>query len=189
MKIIILLIFVIFLCFWILLIIWDGLFDDKISGNKAYGVVYWNKVELNWEPSDRLKARLDTSIELYNDNQIQKIIVSGGIGIEWFDEAIVMKDYLLDNWIPETDIITDNQGYTTDKTWENTFTIISDLEDNLENITIVWISQYFHIPRIKLSLKNNGFNNIYWIAPKYFELRDIYSVFREIPAYLKYKFL
>lgn len=170
-------------------IIYDGIFDDKIIGNKTYWVIYGNKVELTWEPSNRLKARLDAWLKLYNEENIQTIIVSGGIWIEWFDEAEIMKKYLINNWVEGSDIIVDSDWYTTSKTSENSFNIISMLEDDMNNVSVVGISQYFHISRVKLSLKENGFKKVYWIAPKYFELRDIYSMVREVPAYIKYKFL
>jgi len=172
---------------WIL--IWDGIFDDTIVGDNAYGIIYGNKVELNWEPSDRLKARLDTWLQLYKQDTIQTIIVSGGIWIEWFDEAQIMKEYLLKYWVESSDIIVDSDGYTTAKTSENSFDIISQREGDINNISVVGVSQYFHILRVKLSLKHSGFKNVYWIAPKYFEARDIYSTIRELPAYIKYKFL
>jgi vancomycin permeability regulator SanA len=117
---------------------------------------------------------------LYEDKKIQKIIVSGGVGVEWFDEAVVMGTYLLSKWIPKDDIVVDSGGYTTRKTSENVFNILK------KDITVVGISQWFHIARVKLSLKQVGFETVYWYAPRYFELRDIYSVVRELPAYVKY---
>ena len=54
---------------------------------------------------------------------------------------------------------------------------------------IVAISQKYHISRIKLSLKNNGYKNIYTHYPNYYEIRDIYSIIRELPAWMKYYIL
>lgn len=60
-----------------IIFIWiDWLIDDKIPQDKTikYGLIYWNKVELDWEPSTRLKSRLDTWLELYK-KWVVKIII------------------------------------------------------------------------------------------------------------------
>lgn len=179
-KTILILIISIFTCYFLISL--EGLFNDSLSGNQnRLGVIYGNKVELSGEPSQRLKSRLDIGYDLYQDKKIDKIIVSGGIGVEGFDEAKVMKEYLIEKGIDETDIFIDSLGYTTRETSENAFGLLEDGE-------IVGISQWFHIARVKLSLKQAGFEKVYWYAPTYFELRDIYSLFRELPAYVKYLF-
>ncbi len=69
----------------------DGL-RDNIQKADA-GIVLGNKVETGGKPSNRLKARLDKTIELYRKGFLKYIIVSGGIGKEGFDEAEVMKKF------------------------------------------------------------------------------------------------
>lgn len=177
----------VFFIFW-LWITWDWLKNDSINNsNTKIGIIYWNKVELTWEPSSRLKARLDTWFELYNSWIIQKIIVSWWLGKEGFDEASVMKEYLVSQWIESKHIIEDNLGNNTQLTSKNAKNIINEL--SFGDFEVVAISQFYHISRVKLSLKKNWFEEVYWYAPKYFELRDFYSLFREIFAYLKYIFL
>jgi vancomycin permeability regulator SanA len=92
--------FVLFLWFIIhtILIVTDGLNDELADVDIA--VVLGNKVELDGQPSNRLKARLDKSVELYGTGYFKNIIVSGGIGKEGFDEAKVMKEYLVNKGIP-----------------------------------------------------------------------------------------
>lgn len=181
MKTIILSITWIFLIPFIL-IVWDGLIQDNISPWSNYGVIYGNKVHLDWTPSDRLQSRLDAGHHLYKSDIIEKIIVSWWIWIEWYDEAVVMKDYLVNKWITQADIIIDSNWYTTQKTSENAWNLLWDKD----NISFIWISQFFHISRVKLSLRKEWFKDVSWYAPRYFELRDIYSLLREFPAYIKY---
>jgi len=45
------------------------------------------------EPSPRLQSRLDKAFDLYSKNYFQQIIVSGGLGKEGFEEALVMTEY------------------------------------------------------------------------------------------------
>jgi len=49
-------------------------------------VVFGNKVETSGLPSERLKRRLDKAVKLYNDKTAKKIVVSGAMGIEGFNE-------------------------------------------------------------------------------------------------------
>jgi vancomycin permeability regulator SanA len=70
-----------------------GLRDEIDRADVA--VVLGNTVEPNGKPSARLQARLDKTIALYRRNLFTKTIVSGGVGKEGFDEAVVMKAYLV----------------------------------------------------------------------------------------------
>ena len=170
------------------LITLDGIKNDEINlwSDMYYWIIYGNKIELNWEPSKRLQARLDTWWDLYNSKTVQKVVVSGWIWKEGFDEAEIMKDYLVGKWVQEADILVDSDGYTTRKTSENAWNMISMREENPENIWIIGVSQFYHTSRIKLSLRQVWFESVYWYAPKYFESRDLYSILREVPAYIKY---
>ena len=57
----------------------------------------------------------------------------------------------------------------------------------LHSVTI--ITQFFHISRTELAFKKVGIEEIYSAHADYFELRDIYSLAREFPAYYKYLLL
>lgn len=174
------------LFFWFIIhavfIIIDGLNDELKGADMA--VVLGNKVEKDGHPSKRLQARLDKSVELFEEGYFKYIIVSGGIGKEGFDEAKVMKKYLVDRGIPAEVIIEDSNGYNTYMTAENSRIIMKDL--NLESVVV--ISQYFHITRTKLAFEKHGFENVYSAHAEVFEYRDIYSIIREFPAYYKYMF-
>lgn len=169
-------------CIHIAVIVVDGL-NDNLEFVDA-GVVLGNKVELNGQPSKRLKGRLDRAIELYESKYLEYIIVSGGIGKEGFDEAKVMKEYLINTGIPEDKIILDSKGNNTFMTAENTKEIFEEM--NFDSVMI--ISQYYHISRTKLAFKKVGFDKVYSAHARIFEIRDIYSLAREFFAYYKYIF-
>ncbi|WP_248565511.1 YdcF family protein [Paenibacillus sp. L3-i20] len=160
----------------------DGLNDELKAVDAA--VVLGNKVEVNGQPSERLKARLDKSMELFERGYFTFIIVSGGIGKEGFDEAKVMKSYLIDKGIPEDKIIEDNNGYNSYMTAQNTSKIMDDLE--LDSVMV--ITQYFHVSRTKLAFRKMDMKEVYSAHANIFEIRDIYSIIREFPAYYKYLF-
>ncbi len=161
-------------------IVIDGLNDEIESTDVA--VVLGNKVERNGEPSERLQARLDKAVTLYKQDQFQYVIVSGGVGKEGFDEAKVMKNYLIEQGVNHENIILDSDGYNTSMTAENTKRIMED--EGLESVTV--ITQYHHITRTKLAFKKSELENVYSACADYFEVRDFYSIFREFFAYYKY---
>lgn len=160
-------------------IIVDG-FSDRLN-NADVAIVFGNKVNEDGTLSPRLKARLDKSLELYNQNRIQFVIVSGGLGKEGFLEAEKMKDYLLENKIPDNKIIVDNNGTDTEKTVENSIKLMKKLHLK----SAISVSQYFHQTRTKKLFRKKGFTNIESASPKYFEIRDFYSIFREFVAFYK----
>ncbi|ELF6474263.1 YdcF family protein [Vibrio vulnificus] len=147
------------------------------------GIVYGNKVELDGKPSLRLASRLDAGLNLYKNGQVKILFVSGGIGKEGFNEAEVMKQYLVNNGVPVTDIIIDSKG-------DNTHLTNRNLGERFNvSTSVVAISQAYHVSRAKLSLRNLGFVTVYGYSSNYVEARDVYSYLREIPAWLKYKLL
>jgi vancomycin permeability regulator SanA len=124
------------------------LLNSAVSGlHKAeYAVVLGNQVLVSGQPSKRLVARLDKAIEIYNNNKVLAIIVSGGFGKEGFDEATVMKKYLIQHRIPVNKIITDSNGNNTYLTAENTKNLIGT------NTSIIVVSQLYHLARCNLQI-------------------------------------
>lgn len=157
----------------------DGLNDKNTKADVA--IVLGNKVNEDGTLSERLKARLDKSIEIYKNGRVKKIIVSGGLGKEGFWEANEMKKYLIENQVSNQNIIVDNFGNDTEKTVENSIIIM----DSLQYKSAICVSQYFHQTRTKMLFRKKGFQNIESASPNYFELRDFYSIFREFFAYYK----
>lgn len=161
-------------------IVIDGLTDNL--GKADVAVVLGNKVEKDGQPSPRLKSRLDRTIELYQRKYFDLIIVSGGIGKEGYDEADVMKDYLINFGIPANKILIDNQGLNTFLTAQNTRKLTKKL--NFQSVLLV--TQYYHITRTKLAFKKAGFRQIYSAHAYIFEWRDFYSLIREFFGYYQY---
>jgi vancomycin permeability regulator SanA len=158
----------------------DGLNDEL--NYVDVGVVLGNKVELNAQPSKRLQSRLDKAISLYNSQYFEYVIVSGGIGKEGFEEAVVMKEYLMNKGIPHDKIILDSQGINTFMTAKNAKSIMQNMD--VEGVMV--ISQFHHITRTKLAFHTLGLDKVYSAHAEYFEARDIYSVMREFFAYYRY---
>ena len=170
-----------------LLIIGAGLIsiaglNDKID-RADVAVVLGNTVDLNGKPSARLQARLDKTIELYQQGVFKNTIVSGGVGKEGFDEAVVMKQYLVIHGLPTEQIYVDSQGNNTYLTAKHTAQLMTEHKWQ----SAIAISQYFHLPRTKLALQRFGVKTVYTAHADFFELRDLYSTIREVFSYGSYQ--
>lgn len=162
-------------------IVLDGLNDGIQVSDVA--VVPGSKVMPDGVPSARLRARLDKTGELYRQGMFKKVIVSGGIGKEGFSEAKVMAEYLISQWkVPPEAIILDEHGNTTRDTAQNSVAIMS--ARGLTSALVV--TQYFHVTRSRYALHRAGIATVHTASPLYFEVRDLYSIARELvalPAY------
>ena len=164
------------------LLVVAGLRDQ--TGSADVGLVLGSKGEEDGTPSARLRARLDRTLELYRAGHFPKIIASGGVGKEGFDEAAVMRDYLVNHGVPREHVIVDSGGITTFASAQNTHGIAQ--RQKFSSVFVV--SQYFHIPRARLALQRFGIATVYSSHARFFEWRDIYSALREFFGYLSYLF-
>jgi vancomycin permeability regulator SanA len=145
-------------------------------------VVPGNTVYADGSLSERLKARLDAAITLYEEHRAPLIFVSGGTGIEGRDEAAAMAGYLVANNIPSTVIVQDPLGVDTAATAANA---AQYLKANKLRTAFV-ATQYFHIPRTALALERQGVKVTGTRHARYVEFRDIYSLAREVIGYVVY---
>ena len=163
-----------------LVLVASGLRDDIAHADVA--IVLGSKVELDGTPSPRLRARLDRTLELFQAGQFPFIIVSGGFGKEGYDEAVVMRDYLVARDVPVAQIILDSHGDTTFASAENA----SQIAKQRGFTSVFVVSQYFHIPRARLALARCHVTRVHSAHARFFEWRDIYSAARETIGYASY---
>jgi vancomycin permeability regulator SanA len=164
----------------VLALVASGWQDDL--GKADVALVLGNQVLPNGTPSPRLEARLDRTVELYRAGYFPMVIASGAKGKEGHDEAVVMKNYLVAQGIPSSQVIVDSQGYTTFASAKNTAAIAK--QQKFRSVFVV--SQYFHIPRSKLALQRFGIATIYTARAHIIEWRDVYSSVREAIGYIDY---
>lgn len=164
------------------ILVCSGLRDQLGSADVA--LVLGSKVNPDGTPSPRLCARLDRTIELYRAGYFPVVIASGGTGKEGYDEATVMRDYLVARGIPTERVIVDSGGTTTFASAKNATQI--GRQRGFKSIFV--ISQYFHLPRTRLALQRFGVPIVYSAHARFFEIRDVYSAPRELVGYLSYLF-
>jgi vancomycin permeability regulator SanA len=158
----------------------DGLRDEP--GRADAAIVFGNKIEEDGRPCERLRARLDRALELLRQGQAGAIIVSGATGKEGFAEAEVMKNYLLAHGVAADRIVADNDGANSHLTALNAGRIMREHQWT----SAVVVTQYFHVPRARLALKQCGISAVYTAHARYFEVRDLYSIPREVAGYVEY---
>ncbi len=99
------------------------------------------------------KQRLNHAIELFNDNSIEKIIVTGGKGEgNTLSEAFIAKDYLISQGIPEEKIILENQSTITQENLENSKKIMEEKGYK----TALIVSDPLHMKRSMLIAEDIG---------------------------------
>lgn len=147
-------------------------------------VVLGNKVEPGGQPSPRLAARLDRAYDCYATSQCRILFVSGGVDPAGTDEAAAMRDYLLARGVPPDQIVVDSAGVDT---WATARHASAYMREHGYTRALA-VTQYFHVPRTMLALKRQGVAEVSGAYPAFFEMRDLYSVFRELPAVALYIF-
>lgn len=128
----------------------------NIPSAKYLGVVFGAGITRSSGPSTALKLRLDKAVILYRGKKISKVFISGKIA-----ETFVMKNYLLKKKVPAADIIVDYNG---NNTYETIVNAKSYFAKNPVPESVVFISQQYHIPRIKLIAEKVRFENPEFIS-------------------------
>lgn len=144
-------------------------------------------------PSPMLEDRLKKAIELYNINTQNKILVTGDHTKEDYDEVTIMKNYLLENNIPEEKIIMDPAGVST-------YDSIFRVQKQLKAKKIIIVSQKYHLYRAlyianSLGIEAYGIpaDDIKYKGATYREVREILarnkdfikSIIKPTPYYQK----
>lgn len=162
----------------LVLICIDGLTDEERPADVA--VVLGTTVNEDGSLSERLEARLDRAVQLFEDSLVTRLFVSGGLGKEGHYEGDKMAEYLVQQGTPTEAIVIDNGGNTTGLTAQNLASTLPDVS------SAIVVTQYFHISRSKLALSHLGIADVSGAHAHYFEIRDAYSLFREFFGYYKY---
>jgi vancomycin permeability regulator SanA len=158
----------------------DGFTDDLFKADAA--LVLGNSVFPDGTLSPRLRGRVERGMELYKSGLVSKIVVSGGFGKEGHYEGTAMAAWLVANGVPEQDVVIDNEGINTAASAKN-FAAISNAH-GFESVIVV--SQFFHISRCRLALKQVGIERVGTAHSRVYGGRDVYATMREVVAYGKY---
>ena len=133
--------------------------------------------------STSLEDRVRTAADLYRAGLVPRLIMSGGVDTSAVDETIAMRDRAIALGVPASAIALDNGG-------ENTDASVADTVPMLEKSharTVLAVSQFYHLPRIKLAYRAAGWDvqTVPATVSIYIDQTTL-SVVREIPAFWAY---
>ena len=157
-----------------------GLRDQRVAADAI--VVLGNTVMPDGQPSPRLRARLDCALDAYRQKLAPTLIVTGGFGKEGHDEAAVMAHYLVAHGVPAAALLLDSAGNDTAASAINVARIAS--AHHIKSVLVA--TQYFHVARTSLAFTRAGLPVAGHVHARYAELRDLYSLAREVAGYGAY---
>lgn len=146
-------------------------------------VVLGALVYSNGTLSQSLSDRVNTAVELYEDGLVPKLIMSGGVGSSGVDEAQAMKARAVELGVPAEDVLVDSEGVNTDATVANTTRMLEELGASKALV----VSQFYHLPRIKMAYRAAGWN-VYTVPASAGRVIGKTPLFvaREIPGFWVY---
>lgn len=113
---------------------------EDVQADKA--LVFGASVLRSGEPSDILADRLRVAEALYENEQVQKIVVSGdGVGDDGYDEVAGMTAYLIELGVAESDIVAEPFGL-------DSFQSVVRFRDIYPDGSVVFVTQGYHLPRV-----------------------------------------
>lgn len=103
-------------------------------------IILGASVKPDTTPSDALRDRLLVGVKLYQSHQVKQLLVSGDDGAYRADEVDSMKKFLIENHVPEKDILVDGHGYRTYESCKRAASVF-----HITSALVV--TQRFHIAR------------------------------------------
>ncbi|WP_277584599.1 YdcF family protein [Psychrobacillus antarcticus] len=129
--------------------------NPKADGTNQYAIVLGAKVKKGNIPSLSLQYRLDTALAYAQKYPHVKFVLSGGQGHdEDIEEAVVMRDFLLENGIDESRLILENKSTST---YENLLLSQELLPSDIDSVTL--ITSDYHLQRAKILASKLGWES------------------------------
>lgn len=141
-------------------------------------IVFGASVLGNRTLSPVLADRVETAIELYNANKIERILVSGDNRHPSYNEPKAMHDYLVAHGIPSRHIVIDNSGRSTYETCLRAREVFGLRQ-------AVLVSQSFHLPRALYIANELGISAIGMAGDLKLPVQFDYQNARELAAEFK----
>lgn len=153
-------------------------YQGNIPQDYRVAVVFGAKVQADGLPTKFLKDRLDASIRLYKEDQVDVILLSGEKLHEGFNEIDVMEKYLLDRGVKIEDTYLDGAGL-------DTYSTIYRTKNIFQFKKVILISQSYHLKRAIFLGKIFGLDCIGYSADSGPYKTEGKQSFREVLANIK----
>lgn len=141
-------------------------------------IVFGAQVKDNGVLSDALKLRVDTSIDLYKNNKIKKLLFTGDNSRKEYDEVTNMQKYAIDNGVPESAITLDYAGF---RTYDSCYRA----KEIFGVDKAILVTQEYHLYRTIFTCNAIGIESVGVVAPDYMGPALAKGKIREIPAVIQ----
>jgi vancomycin permeability regulator SanA len=149
-------------------------------------VIFGARVYASGVPSPLLADRIRTGVELYDSGLVPMLVMSGGDGVDGFNEAEVMRASAIAAGVAPGAIMVDPAGVTTEATVANAVSLLSEGSNPLPP-RIMAVSQPYHLPRVQLSFATAGVDVLTVPAADPQPIGEMpWLVAREVPAFWVY---
>ena len=127
--------------------------------HRSIGLVFGAGVLPNGTPTEYLKHRVETAVDLYKAGIVDKLLMSGDNSTKHYDEPTVMKNYAVKLGVDPAKIIIDYAGYST---YDSCYRAL-----NVFHVTsAAVITQGYHLPRATMTCSQLGIDAIGVAAKK-----------------------
>jgi len=159
-----------------------GKTDYRRSADAA--LVFGARAYADGRASLALSDRVQTGIDLYQQGFVKFLILSGGPGDGAFHETDTMRRLALEAGVPDAAILIDRDGLNTKASVRNA----TDIMDARGLHSLLAVSHFYHLPRIKLSSARECDAPVYTVPAR--ESRTLialpYYLAREVAAIWAY---
>lgn len=123
------------------------------AAEPAQAIVVLGAAQYRGKPSPVLRARLDHAVALYRRGVAPRLVLTGGIAEgDTASEAAVSRLYALNAGVPDSAILTENEGRTTGQSLER----VARLLHARRLDTVVVVSDPFHVLRSARIARREG---------------------------------
>lgn len=143
----------------LVLLVWLGtvlavlLVGRRDQAQRADAIVVLGAAQYEGRPSPVLRARLDHALDLWRRDLAPVVIVTGGIGVgDTTSEAMVSRKYLLRHGLPDSAVIMESRGLTTNQSLHT----VRAMLDELPGRSVLLVSDPFHMLRLSILARRLG---------------------------------
>src|SRR5687768_13867539 len=130
---------------WILSALAVFIFAARDNARRADAVVVLGAAQYDGRPSPVLKSRIDHALKLFNRKLAPRLIVTGGKGEgDTTSEAAVARNYALRRGVPDSAILLESSGRTT----EESIRAVAAILDKRDLNSAVLVSDPAHMFRL-----------------------------------------
>jgi len=154
------------------------IYDEDTIPAQPIAIVLGASVKSQGRLSQVLQDRLDTALNLYQKNKIQKFLLSGDNGSLDYNEVVPMRDYLIQQGVDPQKIFLDYAGF-------DTYDTMYRAQHIFRVQKAIVITQEFHLARAVFLARAKGIEAYGLKADRHHYVKIVYFRQREFLANIK----